>query len=641
MPPDSFALNLYSLLGLCASGILAIAFSRITKIHPAFFFVTTGALAAAFLGSWHTVSRFGIVGDLAHLGALFAVFLAGLNIRYNPGKITTVAKREAWQKPVAQAFVAISLFLVLFFLRIFDLHASIAISTLVVMSTSGLFSELAALVAVTILSSSIDGNRVSSANIIQIVVGTLLILLTLVSLLPQTLRYLMRRFTEESYALYYLLLTLVIAVITATYRMGLEPVIGAYAAGFVLARFVADDSKLLDRLRFTGESIIIPAFFLTFGFSLSQNLAASPKTVLLASAIVGVLILAAYLQRRLTAVRIRKSPLFLVLVYVGYARGIIPLSALQLLLLVAAISEIAALLINNSTRDGATPNREKSLRILLPVSNPETIFPLVTLAGHLGDRGAPEKIYPLSIVPDDANATERIRSVEETYNRAIDAHAARALGLELTTRIHNDRIAAVWQASRELLADRILLGLGRVTTLAKPKSYSFLEALVARARDRTIIAAHAEADFSATTAIHVIVAGHRLLGDASQWLDLVANLAHRLRARLAIFAGADGISQFKESLAEIDCDLRTGVIHAGLDLVSFAPEGDELVVAIIDRPESQGAAGERIHSRMPEMMLRAFSERNFLLVYPPAAPGSTSTVERSAWQKFRRTLGFA
>ena len=50
---------------------------------------------------------------------------------------------------------------------------------------------------------------------------------------------------------------------------------------------------------------------------------------------------------------------------------------------------------------------------------------------------------------------------------------------------------------------------------------------------------------------------------------------------------------------------------------------------------------EKIHARLPEMMLRAFSDRNFMLLYPAVGAGVQIKKPRNAWRKFKRFLGFA
>jgi len=49
---------------------------------------------------------------------------------------------------------------------------------------------------------------------------------------------------------------------------------------------------------------------------------------------------------------------------------------------------------------------------------------------------------------------------------------------------------------------------------------------------------------------------------------------------------------------------------------------------------------EKIHARLPEMMLRAFADRNFMLFYPAVGAGIAVKRPRTTWRKFKRFMGF-
>jgi Kef-type K+ transport system membrane component KefB len=672
--PESFDLALYSILIITAGGVLSIAFARASHVHPAFFFLACGIVAGIYLPFSFPAQS--LLVQLSELGALFIIFLSALEIEWD--------LHFAWRgRTILAAFVlqlmtAIPVAAFFLFVLKTDILTAIAVASIAAMHAPerrqaivsesfrasrvssdiafmGLISEITALLAVSLLVAYAQ-RATATGDLLQEAVGAMLIMLILISFIPPSLRFLIRRVGEESYALFYLMLVLLISVTIAVRKAGVEPLMGAYAAGFVLTRFVAEGSRVLDRLRFTGHSIIVPAFYIQLGSS-SNILSSFQWTTLLAAlAILVTTIIAraafAFVMRTTrrdakVSLRqlLRKNPLVLVLIYVAYARGIIPASALHSLMIYAVLNEIFVVLLSRFARpEKAGSADDGAARILLPVSNPETMMPLLTLAGHFRNENTPAKIFPLNVVPDGPGAEERIRTVEAQFNELKPLYAMRDEHIELTARIENDRIKAVAHAARELLTEKILLGLGAIPTLQKPQGYSFLESLTETAPGNTIIAAHIQTDLSLSAQINVIVANERLVTTQDVWLPAVLNLARRLKANPVFFGEPAILPAITEHLAHLDhrrrYAVRAGQIHAGLDLLTLNGGENSLWIAVLER--AAYFPQEKIHARLPEMMLRAFGDRNFMLIYPAGnVPVKRLKKRGNAWQKFRRFLGFS
>ncbi len=103
-----------------------------------------------------------------------------------------------------------------------------------------------------------------------------------------------------------------------------------------------------------------------------------------------------------------------------------------------------------------------------------------------------------------------------------------------------------------------------------------------------------------------------------------------------IDAKGDRSATLQAALHSPDAAVR---FNAGLDLVTLDANANAFSIAVLERtfryPE------EKIHARLPEMMLRAFSDRNFMLLYPAVGAGVQIKKPRNAWRKFKRFLGFA
>lgn len=670
--PDQLVLTIASLLFLAAAGVVSIGLARVTRVHPAWGFLLCGAALPYFLP--FTFPQHSLLVQLSEVGALFLVFLAALDIEWD--QRFGITPKSLWFALMSQALSVVPLALLLQLLLGERWLISLSAALIVAVHAPGkrqnpagetfrsnqvdgkfafaaLFSEASALLALALLL-TFTRKSAAGSEMLQLLVGLVLLFVVLLSVVPQALRILLRKVGEESYALFYLVIALALAVILAIRAAGIEPILGAYAAGFVISRFITQGSRILGRLRFLGLSILVPGFYLYFGLSglLFQDL--RPLSLLQVMGLtLGVLVLRLSLSGLLSKegeVRftwlhsLHRNPIVLVFVYFATARGLLPPAAAQLILWHFLLSEIIAAVLLKSREPAGAIEPHRMPRVLLPLSNPETMLPLMNLATHLGELRHAPKLYPLNIVPDDAHAEERIRAVESRFNEIIPMYAAREQPVELTARIENDRIRAVTHAARELLCDRILLGLGAVPTLSRPQGYSFLENLTVAAADRMVVAAHLSTDLSVTGMVNVIIPHARLLETQDIWFEALLVMANRLRAELTIFGDSEILASIKARLEHSGqkrlCHFRAGQIHAGLDLLTLDGNSNALTVAVLARaplfPE------EKIHARLPEMMVRAFADRNFILLYPPLSGqgGANLLPRQSRWRRFKRWLGF-
>jgi|GEM_PF-4459082 len=670
--PESFELALYSLLLITGAGVLSIAAARLTHVHPAYYFLTCGV--AGSLALPFTFPSNSLVLQLAQLGALFVIFLSAIEIQWDlrfTWSLRTILSGFAAQflfaAPVCALFTLVLKTDLLSGITaglLVSMHAPERKSSLVGqtfrnssvsndLALMGLISEIVALVGISLLIAYTQ-KTVITGDLLQVAVGAILIVLVLVSFVPQVLRFLLKRIDGESYALYYLMLLLLILITLVVRRSGLEPLLGAYAAGFFLTRFVMAGSHVLERLRFTGHSIIVPAFYLQIGFSSDLISGMNVTTLSGAGLIAAVTVPLAFILARLLkrndndsqAFRLlRKNPLILVLIYIAHARGLVTTGTLHTLVLFSILNELIVVLLSRyQTRPDADASLTPEIpRLLLPVSNPESILPLLTLASHLGNDAGAARIYPLNVVPDAPGAEERIRSVEAQFNDLIPLFEVRDQKIELMARISNDRIQAVSHSARELLTDRILLGLGVIPTLQRPQGYSFLEALTETMPEKCVIAAHVQTDLSLTNAVNVIVAHERVMLSSDVWLPIVLNLTRRLKAIPIFYAEAALLEAIQQKLADLiqrhQFQVRAGQIHAGLDLLTLDNNPNALSIAILERAAFYPQ--EKIHARLPEMMLRAFGDRNFMLLYPAGtAPEKRRSSGREKWRKIKHFLGF-
>lgn len=84
---------------------------------------------------------------------------------------------------------------------------------------------------------------------------------------------------------------------------GLQPIIGAFLVGLALNRFIFDQGPLMNRIRFTANSIFIPFFLLSVGMLMDLRvLIGNSKAWILTVAIVLGLLFSKYIAAWLTSI---------------------------------------------------------------------------------------------------------------------------------------------------------------------------------------------------------------------------------------------------------------------------------------------------------------------------------------------------
>lgn len=670
---DGFLISLWSLLFVATSGILSIGLARITKLHPAYLFILCGGVFSAALP--FTFPTTSLIVSLAQLGAFLLVFLSALDIEWDARFSLSIPTVIVSCIHYALLFLPLAAFLYFFILH--DLYASLAAAAIAApfaphkrndpqgdsfrsnqikgrFALTALISEVGSLVLVSLLI-ALSRKSGGAPDFVQLIVGTLLLVVVLASIIPQALIFLLRKVGEESYVVFYLIIALTVGVIVAVSKAGIDPLIAAYAAGFVISRFVTQGSRVMQRLRFISLSIFVPAFYLYFGLSgiLTQGMTfwifVESGILLLLVSSIRLLVSRFFVRKRELRLfgvdTLHKNPIVLVLLYSAAAQGILTIATTQALFFYCALSEILYVVASRIGRTAVLQDDSLDVqsRVLLPLSNPETMLPLINLATHLGDIDSPPKLYPLNIVPDDTTAEAKIRAIEAQFNSIQRLYRGRGQSVELTARIGNNKAETLANTAREILCDRILLGLGKVPTLQRPQGYSFLENVSHTVTEKTILAAHLTSDLSPTNTIRVIVANERLVQRIKEWLSLVVTLAQRLRSKIVFLGDPKTLEALKLALErnapKSDYVLRAGKLHAGVDLLTLDsnPSQHTFTLAVLERAHLFPT--EKIHARLPEMLLRAYADKNFLLIYPAHAKSTPTALKISRWKKFKRWLG--
>ena len=257
---------------------------------------------------------------------------------------------------------------------------------------------------------------------------------------------------DRQVRLTYLLSGMGLAALVAR-LVGIEPIVGAFLIGLAFNRFVPARTVIADRVEVLGATVFIPAFLISTGMLLDPiALVTDPRTVLLGFAFLAATVVTKYVAAHLAgfvlrAVRAERDLMFSLTV--GQAAGALAAVIIaQDLGLVgpAVVNAIVLVILGSAVIAGAVGERSAPLvpqperteepigtRVVVPVSNPHTVGPLVRVAAQVAapDSGAVVAINVLPLGSRDSELRAHRRLADTAEKVALAAGAE----VETTVRI--------------------------------------------------------------------------------------------------------------------------------------------------------------------------------------------------------------
>lgn len=226
--------------------------------------------------------------------------------------------------------------------------------------------------------------------------------------------------------------------------VGIEGIVGAFFAGLALNRLVPNGGPLMEAVEFVGSSIFIPTFLVSVGLLIDLEVMFQPATIALAVvflvAVLGGKGLAAFITGTragftraqigvMFSLTVAQAAATLAAVTVGQEIGLVGDDVLNATVLVVVVSVLVASV--TAARfaarvPAAVEERPLGAAVVVPIDDPEAAPRLARLARRIAepDGGV---VLPVHVLADSRNA-EAVAAARRT-SREIDA-AVRAVGLE-------------------------------------------------------------------------------------------------------------------------------------------------------------------------------------------------------------------
>ncbi len=602
------------------------------------------------------------VSIFATVGLLYIMFLAGLEINFNSflqnRNKSIFFGAATFFVPLLIGFVILRYLMQFTFLpallvsSMFSTHTLISypiVSRLnitrresVIITIGGtIITDTAVLVLFSIITAAYEG-RLNGMFWFQLIFLLIVFVFAVLWGLPKIARWYFNTFQSDSIQQYvFILVALFLSAMLAKFA-GIEPIVGAFLSGLALNRVIPHHSPLMNRTVFIGNSIFIPFFLISVGMLVNLKILFSGfETVFLAVVLIIVAITGKYLAAFFTQLifkysRADRNLIFglssshaaatIAIILIGFQTGILDekiLNGTILLILVTCMvssfmTEYAGRTIAIEEADLSNEIASGPERILVPVSNPDTIQKLIDLAILTRSVNSETVIYPISIVNDDEDAQLAVMNNKKIMEQ-LSAHAiASDIMLSPITRVDINIPTGISRVVKELFVTKIILGWSGRSSTANYFFGNIIDNLLEHTQQMVMVV---KVDKPITHLRHILVLvpanADREIGFAG-WINSLISMSKSTDGKIIFLTNAATIVILKNRLKEYKFFNSGNYIpyeyYPNVSAIPVEFSDSDMIIAIAARPST--VSFSRRQMVIPKLMSHFAQERNFIIIYP-------------------------
>lgn len=634
-------------------------FSKRLKV-PAIFGLIVSGLIIGPNGTGVISDNLG-VKILSSVGILYLMFLAGL-------EINMASFRRSQHKSVVFGILTFSIPLILgyFVLRnLFDVpfHPALLLASMfsthtllsypvvnklnitkresVVVTIGGtIITDTAVLMLLTIIVASFQGRLdwFFWLRLIFLLVSFVFLVLWGV---PKLSRWFFRHVQAEDSAQYLFVLSVLLISALLAMATGIEPIVGAFLSGLALNRVIPHHSALMNRVTFIGNTLFIPFFLIGVGMLINLKVLFSGiETIVFAAAMIVVALASKYFAAFITQIiygyhkndrnlifglSVSHAAATIAVILVGFELKILDETALNATILVILIScsvssfvtESAGRKIALTESDPPDASKTETDNILVTVSNPETISPMIDLA-ILARENKSSVIHPLTIAQDDEHVERTLLFNKELVNNITGKLANSDVDVRPITRIDINIPTGISRTMLELRIKKLILGWSGKTNTANYFFGSIVETLLETCRQLVIVSKFS-LPLDGTKNVYLFLPAYAEKEQGFNYMMMtVKSISQNLGAKLHVVVNAQSQKQIRRNFAnnKFFSDIKYMIFeyYPNISTISGGIQKKDLVVAVSARPYT--VSYNRRLELLPKILARHFAYQNYLILYP-------------------------
>lgn len=301
--------------------------------------------------------------------------------------------------------------------------------------------------------------------------------------LPAIARWFFTRLENEKHAHYIFVLAAVFFSAFLAKLAGIEPIVGAFAAGLALNPLIPNASALMNRIEFIGNSLFIPFFLISVGMLVDLRVLLSSPVSLIIAAVLTIVALAgkwaaAISTRQLLGYTKAQGQMIfglssshaaatIAIILVGYQARIIDLNILNGTIILILVTCIVASLVteaaskklvleeNGVHTDEIEPG-ETDEQILLPIAEGKPSERVLELAVMIREKRSANPLTLLSVVPNDQEAELNVKKARKELAAAVNFAASFDTRLNIVATIDYNICSGIGRTVKESPSDLII-----------------------------------------------------------------------------------------------------------------------------------------------------------------------------------------
>lgn len=346
-----------------------------------------------------------------------------------------------------------------------------------------IITDTLALLVLAVIADATRGARIDLWFWMSIALGMLILFVLAWWGIPWMSRWFFGKVSEKGGAQFLFVLSTVCGCSYLSYFVKMEPIIGAFLAGAAFNRLIPEQSALMNRVEFVGNTLFIPFFLISVGMLVDPViLVGNPRSWFVAITMVVGVIVTKWLAARLSARLFRYSAaegnvMFglsvvqaaatLAAVLVGYDLKIFDENVLNgAIAMIVVTCPFGAVLVDKygrriaaAARSGERVVRPRAeQRLVVPVANPASAARLLNFAFLLRNHALPGAIHVVTIVRDEQKTAGAVAQGEKLLAHCLAHAAATDTPILPCVRVGINVSDGIVHIVKEVLAESVLIG---------------------------------------------------------------------------------------------------------------------------------------------------------------------------------------
>lgn len=461
-------------------------------------------------------------------------------------------------------------------------------------------------------------------------------------------RWALREVVTEGAPQYTYILVVVFGSALLAMMAGMEDIIGAFFAGLAVNRLIPHRSALANRIEFVGKALFIPIFLVSVGMGVNfRDLfgTGALEVWYVAAVIVVTLVstkwLAAFATKLIFGytmsqgwvifgLTVAQAAATLAVAAVAVDLGLFNqtiVNALIVLILVTClispyVTEKYAKVIAREEEEAVPTDDEAPQRLLIPLANPKTTEPLMTVGMLLHDAKSGEPLFALTVAGAGEGVEERVAQGEKNLAVAEQLASAADVKVSPVTRVDLNVADGIIRALVELRIRSVLIGWNGQVSPEQRVFGSILDRLLDGSDQTLFVYRHAQPALVHKRVILAIPPFATRLAGFRPALQEINTLCDQLGVKLHIVTPSDGVKAIKAQIKSLrpspNVDWREiGTWEQVLpELTRLAGPDNDSDLVILMSARAGSIAWEPELDRLPRKLSLHFPNNSFMVVYP-------------------------